>query len=78
MGSSTVKMIHQIQRFRRFVRANKAVSTLEYAIPVGVIAVGIATALTTFSTSLTTALNTIGTSIGAITQSTPATPSPAP
>ena len=78
MGSSTVKMIHQIRRFRRFVRANEAVSALEYAIPVGVIAVGIATALTTFSTSLTTALNTIGTSIGAITQSTPATPSPAP
>ena len=45
----TGKTKHISRRLRRFARANKAVSALEYAILVGVIAVGIAAALATFS-----------------------------
>ena len=54
---------HASRRFRRFVRANEAVSALEYAILVGVIAVAIAAALATFSTNITAALTQIGTQI---------------
>ena len=42
------KTKHLSRRFRRFVRANEAVSALEYAILVGVIATVIAGALVTF------------------------------
>ena len=45
----TKKAKHTSRRFRRFARANEAVSALEYAILVGVIAVAIGVALTTFS-----------------------------
>ena len=70
----TKKTKHISRRFRRFARANEAVSALEYAILVGVIAVGIAAALATFSGSLTKALGTIGTAVGGITSTTPVTP----
>ena len=53
-----------LQRFRSFVRDSKAVSALEYAILVGVIAVAIAAALATFSTDLKTAMDTIGDQVG--------------
>ena len=56
---------HVSRRFRRFVKANQAVSALEYAILVGVIAVAIAAALATFGGSLTTALGNIGGQIAA-------------
>ena len=51
---------HKSRRFRRFLKANEAVSALEYAILVGVIAVGIAAALTVFQDSIEDALETIG------------------
>ena len=51
---------HKSRRFRRFLRANKAVSALEYAILIGVISVGLAAALVTFSDDLTTAITGIG------------------
>ena len=54
-----------MQLLRQYIRDLRAVSALEYAILVGVIAVAIAAALATFSTSLTTAINTIGTSVSA-------------
>ena len=44
----------------RFLRENKAVSALEYAILVGVIAVGIGIALTAFSGQIKTALKNSG------------------
>ena len=56
----TKKAKHISRRFGRFARANEAVSALEYAILVGVIAVAIGLALTTFSAS---ALATIGTEV---------------
>ena len=55
-----MKMKHVSRRFRRFVRANEAVSALEYAILVGVIAVGIAAALMAFEVQLSGAIAAIG------------------
>ena len=66
----TGKTKHISRRLRRFARANKAVSALEYAILVGVIAVGIAAALATFESSLEKALKTIGDKIGGTTMTT--------
>ena len=56
-------MKQSIRSFIRFVRQTRAVSALEYAILVGIIAVG--GALATFGTNITTALNTVSTSVGA-------------
>ena len=54
-------MVKNILRFLgRFVRANKAVSALEYAILVGVIVAGVGAALITFSDNIETALTNIG------------------
>ena len=64
------KTKHISRRFRRFVRANEAVSALEYAILVGVIAVAIAAALATFSTSISTGIAAIGTAISTPTPTT--------
>ena len=66
----TKRTKHISRRFRRFARANEAVSALEYAILVGVIAVGMAAALAAFENQITAALNTIGTSIGGTTHAT--------
>ena len=55
---------HISRRFRRFARANEAVSALEYAILVGMIAVGMAAALAAFETQISNALTTIGTKVG--------------
>ena len=51
---------HRSRRLRRFARANEAVSALEYAILVGVVAVGVGAAVNTFSGNITTALMQIG------------------
>ena len=59
----TKRTKHISRRFRRFARANEAVSAIEYAILVGVIAVGIAAALAAFETNITTALSNIGTTV---------------
>ena len=54
------KAKHVWRRFRRFLRANEAVSALEYAILVGVIAVGMAAAIAAFETDIEEALTAIG------------------
>lgn len=51
---------HKSRRFRRFLKANEAVSALEYAILVGVIAVAVGAALLAFGGKITTAIETIG------------------
>ena len=56
-GSIDMNNIHR--KFRQFLRQSRAVSALEYAILVGVIAVGVAAALATFNDSITAALTTI-------------------
>lgn len=56
---------HVSRRLRRFARANEAVSALEYAILVAVIAVGIGAALVAFQDQIVVALGNIGTTVGA-------------
>ena len=51
--------------FARYLRTNRAVSALEYAILVGLIAVAIAGALTAFSTDLKTSIEAIGDKVAA-------------
>lgn len=51
---------HKSRRFRRFLRANEAVSALEYAILVGVIAVAVGAALFTFGGDIEDAIEAIG------------------
>ena len=48
------------KKFVHYLRHNHAVSALEYAILVGVIAVAIATALATFGGSIQTGMGVIG------------------
>ena len=43
---------HWRQGYRRFIRSGRAVSALEYALLVGVIAVGAGNALTAFNNSI--------------------------
>ena len=52
--------------FVRYLRTNRAVSAMEYAILVGVIAVAMAAALTTFSGNIKTAMTAIGAKVIAI------------
>lgn len=49
--------------WRRYVRDSRAVSALEYAILVGIIAVAVGLALNTFSGNVQTAIETIGTQV---------------
>jgi Flp pilus assembly pilin Flp len=55
---------HQWRRFRHFLRANEAVSALEYAMVIGIMAVILSAALVAFSGNIETALTAIGTEIG--------------
>ena len=54
-----------LARAALFIRESRAVSAIEYAILVGVIAVGIAAALATFSTNITTGITAVGTQVAA-------------
>ena len=54
---------HKWRRFRRFLRSDEAVSALEYALVVGVIATGIALAMVAFEAEITTALQAIGNAV---------------
>lgn len=70
-------LVHKSRRLRRFVRANKAVSALEYAILVGVIAAAIGTVLVTFGGNITTAITNLGANVANITAPTiPTAPAP--
>ena len=59
-----MKTKHVSRRFCRFVRANEAVSALEYAILVGVIAVGVGAAIALFQDQIVAAIGTLGTPVG--------------
>ena len=59
------------KKFAHYLRNNRAVVAMEYAILVGVIAVAIALALTTFAGSLKTGIAKIGTAISTPTVKTP-------
>ena len=53
--------------FVRYLRTNSAVSALEYAILVGIIAIALSAALVTFSENITNAVGKIGTKLGTAT-----------
>ena len=53
------------KKFAHYLRNNRAVSALEYAILVGAIAIAIAAALGDFADSIETALENIGTGLEA-------------
>ena len=61
----TMKTKHVSRRLRRFGRAAEAVSALEYAILVGVIAIAVGAALATFGGSIEDAVEKIGTNLEA-------------
>ena len=58
---------HKSRRFRHFLRTNKAVSALEYAILVGVIAVAIGGAIAAFSDQIEAAMTAIGANVASVT-----------
>ena len=58
-----MKTRHISRRFRRFAKANEAVSALEYAILVGVITIGVGAALVAFSGNIKTAIEAVGTGL---------------
>ena len=53
--------------FVRYLRNTRAVSALEYAILVGIIAVALSAALVTFSGNITKAMKTVGDKVGGAT-----------
>ena len=70
---------HKSRFFRRFAKANEAVSALEYAILVGVIAVAVGAALVAFGGKITTALENVGTKVAAVNPpAIPTGPAPSP
>ena len=64
MVAKTTK--HRSRRFHRFIRANEAVSALEYAVLVGVVVVGIGAALGTFQNQIKAGLAAAGGKIAGI------------
>ena len=59
------------KKFTRYLRNTKAVSAMEYAILVGIIAVAMGTALAAFGTSITAGMKAIGDKVKAPTTATP-------
>ena len=51
------------RRLRRFLKADEAVSALEYAVLVGVVVVGVGTAIFAFSDSVEKAIADVGTAV---------------
>ena len=58
---------HKSRRFRRFAKANDAVSSLEYAILVGVVVGGIGAIIATFGADIQAAFDSIGGNITTVT-----------
>ena len=69
---------HKSRRLRRFAKANEAVSALEYAILVGVIAVAVGAALVAFGGKITDTVAAIGTDIAGTTTAGAPSMQPAP
>ena len=61
------------RRLRRFVRAREAVSTLEYAMLVGLMAVAVGAAIVTFSNDVQTAILAIGDGVAGVDITDPTT-----
>ena len=54
------------RRFRRFLEATRAVSAIEYALLVGLVAVAVGAAIVTFSDDLQTTITNIGDQVATI------------
>ena len=54
------------RRIRRFLKADQAVSTLEYAMMVGLIATAVGAAIVTFSGDVQTAITNIGNTVSGV------------
>ena len=59
-------LIPFMRRCGRFLRCERAVSALEYAVLAGVIIAAVGAALVTFSGNITTAMNNIGGKVAGI------------
>ena len=68
---------HKSRRFRRFLWANDAVSALEYALVVGIIAVAVGVGIAFLGGKVEKAIKRVGTQVGNVTTPTiPSAPSP--
>ncbi len=67
-----------LQRIKAFARDSKAVSALEYAILVGVIAVALVTLMDQFTSDMEESINNVGTNVKTLTGTvgTPSSPGP--
>ena len=65
-GRILVNMEQTLRRIRRFFGADDAVSTLEYAMMVGLIATAVGAAIVTFSGDVQTAITGIGDDVAGI------------
>lgn len=73
-------LISLLRRSGRFLRSERAVSALEYAILAGVVIAGVGAAIVTFSGDIAESITTLGTNIqtGAGTAPTPNLTTPSP
>lgn len=60
-----------VRSLRRFAKAEEAVSALEYAVLVGVVAVAVGAALVTFSNDIQTAILALGDNVATINTTAP-------
>ena len=71
-------MKHYAKKLSAYLRNSKAVSAMEYAILVGVIAVALGAALATFGTNITTAIEKVGSNVVAEHATKGSSPAPTP
>ena len=57
-------LTYYTQKFAHYLRNNRAVSALEYAILIGIVATAITTALIAFTDTIEDALTTLGAEVG--------------
>ena len=65
---------HKSRRLRRFLKANEAVSALEYAILVGVIAIGVGGAAILFGGQIEKTVNKMSTQVQNVRNTLPTAP----
>ena len=58
---------HRVRRLRSYLQTDEAVSALEYALVIGIMAVVVSAAVVAFSGEIRTALATLGAPVGNLT-----------
>ncbi len=72
-------LISSLRRSGRFLRSERAVSALEYAVMAGVVIAGVGTAIVAFTGDLTTAIDNMSNTVSVTAPGAPTlTPSPSP